>query len=111
MSGGCGNVVNPVGFSIISMAGARGEGGGDFLFGPGGAAFWLLPLPPAGGPRRSGFSLLLFLFGGERMAMDQQTAMEQLRELYREKNTSIWRGSWSLSHPLSLSGDLPGGQF
>lgn len=27
VSGGCGNVVNPIGFSIISMAGARGERG------------------------------------------------------------------------------------
>ncbi len=29
VGGGCGNVVNPIGFSIISTAGARG---GDFLF-------------------------------------------------------------------------------
>ena len=27
VSGGCGNVVNPIGFSIISIAGARGERG------------------------------------------------------------------------------------
>jgi len=27
VSGGCGNVVNPIGFSIISTAGARGERG------------------------------------------------------------------------------------
>ena len=27
VGGGCGNVVNPIGFSIISMAGARGERG------------------------------------------------------------------------------------
>ena len=27
VSGGCGNVVNPLGFSIISMAGTRGKRG------------------------------------------------------------------------------------
>ena len=27
VGGGCGNVVNPIGFSIISIAGARGERG------------------------------------------------------------------------------------
>ena len=61
MSGGCGNVVNPSGFSIISMAG--GKGGVDFLFKAAQreAALWL-PLFPL--PRRSGFLFASFSFGG-----------------------------------------------
>ncbi len=53
------------------------------------------PSRPQAVPAAADFLFATFSFGGERMAMDQQTAMEQLRELYREK-TSIWRGSWSL---------------
>ena len=50
MSGGCGNVVNPSGFSIISMAGTRGKRGRP-LFGS--------PFSPF--PAAAVFFLLLFL--------------------------------------------------
>ena len=87
-------MVNPIGFSIISTAGARGKGGGDFLFkAPEGPLFGS-PFPPSrpqAVPAAADFLFATFSFGGERMAMDQQTAMEQLRELYREKNEHLER--------------------
>ena len=63
MSGGCGNVVNPLGFSIISMAGTRGKRGGDFLFKADQreAALWL-PLFPL--PAAAIFLFASFSFGG-----------------------------------------------
>ena len=53
-------MVNPLGFSIISMAETRGKGGGDFLFKADQreAALWL-PLFPL--PAAAIFFLLLFL--------------------------------------------------
>ena len=35
------------------------------------------------------FLFATFSFGGERMVMDQQAAMERLQELYREKNEHL----------------------
>ena len=51
-------MVNPLGFSIISMAGTRGKRGGDFLFKADQreAALWL-PFSPS---RRSDFSFCFF---------------------------------------------------
>ena len=84
-------MVNPIGFSIISMAGARG-GKGEVTFSlrprRGRSLAHPSPLPV---PAAADFLFATFSFGGERMAMDQQTAMEQLRELYREKNEHLER--------------------
>ena len=57
-------MVNPLGFSIISMAETRGKRGvGDFLFKADQreAALWLPLFPPS---RRSDFLFASFSFGG-----------------------------------------------
>ena len=61
MSGGCGNVVNPSGFSIISMAGTRGEKGEvTFSLRPtSGRPLFGSPFSPF--PAAAVFFLLLFL--------------------------------------------------
>ncbi len=93
VGGGCGNVVNPIGFSIISTAGARGgKGGGDFLFKAPEGPLLAPPFPPSrpqASPRRSGFLFATFSFGGDCMAAEQQAAMERLRVLYQEKNEHL----------------------
>ena len=49
----------------------------------------LTPIPAQAIPAVADFLFATFSFGGERMAMDQQAAMEQLQELYREKNEHL----------------------
>lgn len=65
MSGGCGTVVNPSGFTTVPQLERGGKGGGDFLFkAPEGPLFGspFPPFPPAGGLCRSGFSFCYFFF-------------------------------------------------
>ena len=63
MSGGCGNVVNPLGFPSFPWPEQGGKGGGDFLFKADQreAALWL-PLFPL--PAAAIFLFASFSFGG-----------------------------------------------
>ena len=93
MSGGAWECGKPAGFSIISMPQSEGgKGEVTFSLRPRRGRSLAPPFPPSrpqAGPAVADFLFVTFSFGGERMAMDQQDAMERLRELYLEKNEHL----------------------
>ena len=93
MSGGVWECGKPVGFSIISMPQSEGgKGEVTFSLRPRRGRSLAPPFPPSRPkaiPAVADFLFVTFSFGGERMAMDQQDAMERLRELYLEKNEHL----------------------
>ena len=83
----------PKRFSIISMPQSEGEKGEvTFSLRPRRGRSLAPPFPPSRPqaiPAAAVFLFATFSFGGVRMAMDQQAAMERLQELYREKNKHL----------------------
>ena len=93
VSGGVWECGKPERFSIISMPQSEGEKGEvTFSLRPRRGRSLAPPFPPSRPkaiPAVADFLFVTFSFGGERMAMDQQDAMERLRELYLEKNEHL----------------------
>ena len=93
MSGGVWECGKPVGFSIISMPQSEGgKGEVTFSLRPRRGRSLAPPFPPSRPqaiPAAADFLFATFSFGGMHMAMEQQAAMERLRELYQEKNEHL----------------------
>ena len=83
----------PAGFSIISMPQSEGgKGEVTFPLRPRRGRSLAPPFPPSRPqaiPAAADFLFATFSFGGMHMAMEQQAAMERLRELYQEKNEHL----------------------
>ena len=93
MSGGVWECGKPAGFSIISMPQSEGgKGEVTFSLRPRRGRSLAPPFPPSRPqaiPAAADFLFATFSFGGMHMAMEQQAAMERLRELYQEKNEHL----------------------
>ena len=93
MSGGVWECGKPAGFSIISMPQSEGgKGEVTFSLRPRRGRSLAPPFPPSRPqaiPAAADFLFATFSFGGMHMVMEQQAAMERLRELYQEKNEHL----------------------
>ena len=93
VSGGVWECGKPAGFSIISMPQSEGgKGEVTFSLRPRRGRSLAPPFPPSRPqaiPAAADFLFATFSFGGMHMAMEQQAAMERLRELYQEKNEHL----------------------